>query len=163
MESAFQATDPPEVFLLILEEAPFAQQYGAVKALDLVASTLLLNTDCGPVAMVIWRIADHGKVLSHYEHLLDPLSPGLPAMLDKIDSQTRLKVVMLDNQTGETTGFWEFDNNLAMDEFREMIVMVKPARQPSAMPQRVSSLFREYRLEDLIALTEKRDKQGSAG
>jgi hypothetical protein len=157
MEAAFAQGLAPEVFLQILEESPFAQQYGQIKALDIFASTLLLNTDCGPVAMVIWRLADRGNTLVHYEHPFDPLSPGAPRMLEKIESQMQLKVVMRDNRTGETTGFWLFENVFGMGEFAEMVAQVRPRGAVAPFAQRASALRAEYRFEDLIALTQQQE------
>jgi hypothetical protein len=155
MDVVFEEGKPVETLLHILEESPYAQQYGCLNALDLFTTTLLVNTDFGPVAMIIWRLADRGATLVHYEHHLDPLSSGLSAMLDRVESQTRLKVVMRDNQTGETTGFWDFPNNFNMGEFREIIAQVAPKRPVSPMPKRISWLYAKYRFEDLIALANK--------
>jgi hypothetical protein len=37
-------------------------------------------------------------------------------MLGWIENQSRLKMVIRDNRSGDTEGFWEFDNTFAMGE-----------------------------------------------
>src|SRR5690349_9115855 len=115
-EVAFKPGYEPELFLCILEESQWARQYGAVRELGLFASILAVNTDLGPVAMVIWRLANGDETLVHYEHHLCPLHEPTRRLLRRIETQSRLKLVMRDNISGETRGFWEFDNNFAMGE-----------------------------------------------
>lgn len=154
VELEFQADVGSELFLGILEERQWARQYGLVKQLELFATTLAVQTDAGPVAMVIWRLAQGGKTLVQYEHYLDPLHEPTRRLLRRIEGQSRFKVVMRDNRTGETTGFWEFDNNFAMGKFAEVISKIMSRVEPGPFKQRVALVQRDYSLEDLIAAAE---------
>jgi hypothetical protein len=116
LDIEFQRGRGAELFLCIFEEAPWARQYGTAKELSAFATTLAVNTDAGPIAIILWRLALGLETLVHHEHYLDPLSKPTLRMLGWIENQSRLKMVMRDNRSGDTEGFWEFDNTFAMGE-----------------------------------------------
>lgn len=154
VEGEFQAGAGAELFLGILEDGQWARQYGRVKQLDLFATTLAIQTDAGPVAMVLWQLGHGGQTLVQYEHYLDPLHEPTRRLLRRIESQSRLKVVMRDNRTGETAGFWEFENIFAMGEFAEVMSKLVTGMDAGPFKQRVALVQRDYSLEDLIAAAE---------
>ncbi len=151
LEVQFQPDVGPEMFLCILEESEWARRYKLVRELDLYATTLAVQTEIGPVAMVIWRLARGQKTLVQYEHYLDPLNEPTRRLLRRIEAQPRLKLVMRDNRTGETTGFWEFDNNFTLGEFADRLAQAVVGMVAGPFSQRVAEVQRTYRVEDLIA------------
>lgn len=150
LEIEFQRGKGCELFLCIFEETQWARQYGAVKELTAFTITLAVNTDVGPVAIVLWRLARGPETLVHYEHYLDPLHEPTRQLLGRIENQSRLKIVMRDNQSGETEGFWEFDNTFAMGEFAERVSAACKGMSAGPFSQRVDLVKRQYRVEDLI-------------
>ena len=85
LEVEFQKGRGEELFLCILENAPWAQKYGSVRDLTAFATTLAVNTNSGPVAIILWRLARGAETLVNYEHYLDPLSEPTRRLLGRIE------------------------------------------------------------------------------
>jgi len=156
VETEFQRGRGQEMYRCVLEQGEWAQQYGAIRELNLFASTLAINTDAGPVGIVLWRIAKGPETKAVYEHYLDPLHEPTRRMLQRIETQSRLKVVIRDNRSGETTGFWEFDNNFAMGEFAATIAQAVAGMTAGPFDHRIHLVQRDYPIEDLMALVAQR-------
>lgn len=152
LEVEFQKGRGTELFLCIFEQAPWARQYGSVKELTAFTTTLAVNTEAGPVAIILWRLARGSETLVHYEHYLDPLHEPTRRLLGRIENQSRLKIVMRDNQSGETEGFWEFDNTFAMGEFAERVAEACRGMHAGPFDHRVDLVKRQYGVEDLIKI-----------
>ena len=152
LEVEFQKGRGTELFLCIFDQAPWAHQYGSVKELTAFTTTLAVNTDAGPVAIILWRLARGAETLVHYEHYLDPLHEPTRRLLGRIENQSRLKIVLRKNQSGETEGFWEFDNTFAMGEFAERVAEACRGMQAGPFDQRVDLVKRQYGVEDLIKI-----------
>jgi hypothetical protein len=152
--SVFQKHSGIETWLCIFEEAKWAIQYGGIKRLDLYVTNMAVPTDSGPVAIALWNLLDAGSSLCHYEHFLDPLSQPTLQSLRTIEQQSRLKLVMRDNQSGETTGFWEFDNNFQMGDFASRLAEKFHGLEVGSFADRVEDAKRRYTTEQLIALSE---------
>lgn len=59
---------------------------------------------------------------------------------------------MRDNQSGETEGFWEFDNTFAMGEFAERVAEACRGMHTGPFDHRVDLVKRQYGVEDLIKI-----------
>jgi hypothetical protein len=153
LEGEFQPGRGQEMYLCILEQGEWAQEYGKIRALDLFASTLAINTDLGPVGIVLWRLAQGSETKAVYEHYLDPLHEPTRRMLQRVETQSRLKVVMRDNRSGETTGFWEFDNNYSMGDFAATVAQAVAGMTAGPFDQRIQLVQRDYPIEQLMTLT----------
>jgi hypothetical protein len=163
MDVEFQQGQGTELFLCIFEGAPWARQYGSVRDLTAFATPIVVNTDAGPIAIILWRLGQGPETLVHYEHYLDPLDEPTRQMLESIENQSRLKIVMLDNRSGETEGFWEFDNVFAMGQFAERLVEECRGMYAGPFEQRVDLVKRNYGVKDLIDLAEQRNDRSRSG
>lgn len=155
LELEFQPGQGEELFLRILEEPQWARKYGGVQELTVVATTLAVITDAGPIAIILWRFARGLEALVHYEHYLDALDEPTRRMLRDIENQARLKIILRDNRSGATEGFWEFDNNFAMGEFAEALSNAFKGRPAGPFQRRVDLVKEEYRIEDLIEIARR--------
>lgn len=72
-----------------------------------------------------------------------------------MEQQTRLKLVMRDNQTGETTGFWEFDNNFQMGNFASSLANAFDGSDVGPFNERVAEIKHNYTTDQLIAMTKR--------
>jgi hypothetical protein len=154
LEAEFQRGRGTEIFLCIFEEAPWVQQYGSITELTTFTTTLAVNTETGPVAIILWRLGYGTETLVHYEHYLDPLHEPTQRLLARIENQSRLKIVMRNNRSGETDGFWEFDNTFAMAEFARRVHDACRGMRAGPFDQRVELVRRQYRVEDLIRISQ---------
>ena len=153
-DNGFQKHSGVETWLCIFEEPEWAAQYGRIKRLDLYVTNMAVNTDSGPVAIALWNLLDAGTSLCHYEHFLDPLSGPTLKSLRTMEGQSRLKLVMRDNHSGETTGFWEFDNNFQMGDFASKLAEAFNGIEVGSFDDRVEDAKRKYTTEQLIAMGE---------
>ncbi len=151
----FQEHSGSEIWLCIFEEPEWARRYGNIKQIDLFVTNMAVRADSGPIAIAFWNLLDAGDSLCHYEHFLDPLSEPTLQSLQKMEQQTRLKLVMRDNQTGETTGFWEFDNNFQMGDFASSLVGAFNGVDVGPFDKRVAEIKNNYTTEQLIAMTKQ--------
>lgn len=151
----FQKHSGIETCLCIFEEPEWGRRYGSIKRMDLYVTTMAIRTDSGPVAIALWNLLDSGDSLCHYEHYLDPLSERTLQSLHKMEKQSRLKLVMRDNQSGETTGFWEFDNNFQMGDFASSLADAFDRRAVGSFDDRVAEVKHNYTTEQLIAMIQQ--------
>ena len=149
----FQKHSGIEACLCIFEEPEWALQYGGIKRIDLHVTNMVLRADSGLVAIALWHLLDAGESLCHYEHFLDPLSKPTLQSLRAMEQQSRLKLVMRDNLSGETTGFWEFDNNFQMAEFASLPATAYEGDEVGSFEDRVAEIRRDYTTEQLIAMS----------
>ena len=150
----FQKHSGTETCLCIFEEPEWARRYGNIKRIDLHVTNMVVRADSGLVAIALWNLLDAGESLCHYEHYLDPLSEPTLQSLRKMEQQSRLKLVMRDNQSGETTGFWEFDNNFQMSDFASSLAAACEGHEAGSFDDRVAEIKRDYTTEQLIAMTQ---------
>ena len=150
----FQQHSGTETWLCIFEKPEWARQYGSIKRLDLYVTNMAVRANSGPVAIAMWNLLDAGESLCHYEHYLDPLNKPTLQSLGRMEQQSRLKLVMRDNQSGETTGFWEFDNNFQMGDFASTLAAAYEVREAGSFEDRVAEIKRDYTTEQLIAMTQ---------
>ena len=61
---------------------------------------------------------------------------------------------MRDNQTGETTGFWEFDNNYQMGDFASSLSAIEGGNAVASFDDRVAEIKDRYSTEQLVAMTQ---------
>lgn len=148
----FQEHSGVETYLCIFEEPKWARQYGRIKRLDLVVSNMAIRTESGPIAISLWHLLDAGQSLCVYEHFFDPLSVPTLQWLKEIQEQSRLKLVMLDNRSGETCGFWEFDNNFKMGDFATSLAVAVLGNKAGPFDDRVAEVKREYTTEQLMGM-----------
>jgi hypothetical protein len=151
----FQKHSGTETCLCIFEEPQWARQYGSVKRIDLNVTNMAVQTDGGPVAIALWHLLNAGKSLCYYEHYLDPLSERTLQSLKEMGQQKRIKLVMRDNQSGETTGFWEFDNHFQMCDFASSLSAIKGGNAVDSFADRVAEIKARYSTEQLIAMTQR--------
>jgi hypothetical protein len=152
----FQKHSGTETCLCVFEEPEWARRYGDIRRIDLNVTNMAVRTSGGPVAIALWNLLDAGNSLCHYEHYLDPLSERTLQSLKSVENQSRLKLVMRDNQSGETTGFWEFDNNFQMCDFAASLAAACDDSQAKSFDSRVAEVKRDYTTEQLIAMTRQR-------
>jgi len=150
----FQDYSGVETYLCIFEEPEWAKQYGSIKRIDLRVTNMAIQTNSGPVAIALWHLLNAGQSLCLYEHFFDPLSVPTMQWLKEIQEQSRLKLVMLENRSGETTGFWEFDNNFRMGDFATSLGVACKASKAGPFDDRVAEVKRSYTTEQLIAMNQ---------
>lgn len=148
----FQKGRGLETCLCIFEEPEWALRYGSVKLLDLRVTCMAIRASGGPVAIAMWHLLESGNSLCSYEHYLDPLSDRTLESLRKLEEQSRLKVVMRDNQTGSTTGFWEFDNHFQMGDFASSLSELSAGQLTVPFDDRVNEIKKTYTAEQLHSL-----------
>ena len=156
LTAQFEALLGAEYYLQILEDPEWASRYGSVRVLTLSASTLVISTDAGPVAIILWQLLDGAKSLVHYEHFLDPCGAATQPMLHRVGQQKRLKVVIRSNHTGATAGFWDIENSFCLGDFGTMLVEGCAGMTAGSMEDRITLVRLEYPIRELIRLT--RDK-----
>lgn len=149
-----------EWFLCLLDDPEWALRYGTIREVTMFASTFAVITAAGPLPMVMWRFVRGSETFMHREHYIDAMHEPARAMLRKIEAQLRLKVVLRDNRSGETTGFWEFDNNFEMGEVAEKMAKACAGLRTGPFDERIALVQREYSIEALIALAERSAKSG---
>lgn len=92
-----------------------------------------------------------------YEHYLDPLGK-FRELMTEIEGQARLKVIMRDNQTGATTGFWEFENTFELGIFADTALESTRGMPAGPFDQRMAWVRAKYTAEELIDATKQREE-----
>lgn len=151
-EAVFDPAVGNEVFLAMQDDPHTAAQEGAWKPLELFATCMMLDTSCGPIAVIVWKFSVHGQVLLAREHYLNASDARLHDKLRRAGRQSRLKLILRENRAGRTEGFWEFDNVYGLDAFNDALMTAAKAPGRS-FPVRVEAAQREYTLEELMKPT----------
>ncbi|GLH65973.1 hypothetical protein [Geothrix edaphica] len=142
------------MFLEIFEEPEWAERYGALEELTVEVTPMALHTDAGPVGLLMWHLLHQGRSLVHYEHFLDPTGADIRQRIAAMADQTRFKVILRDNQTGEVTGFWELDNTFspALLAFVEGCVRAFEGSERGSLDERIALVTSRYTSKDLLGL-----------
>lgn len=122
MPMTFDAAIGEEVFLLLKEEPAFAQQYGQVAPLTLLATSGLMRTPFGIVPYIVWTVAAGTSAEAQFEHFLNPGEMSTLRLLASAANQTHFKLIVADCVTSEVTAFVDYSNVFALGELAEAIV-----------------------------------------
>jgi len=143
-----------EMFLEIFEEPEWAARYGALDELTVHVTPMALHSDAGPVGLLMWHLLHQGSSLVHYEHFLDPTGADIRQRITAMAEQTRFKVILRDNQTGEVTGFWELDNTFSSSllEFVDGCVRAFEGNERGSLDERIALVTNRYTSKDLLGL-----------
>jgi hypothetical protein len=152
IRGTFDSRVGEEWFLGLLDHPEWAERYGAIKEMTLVATTMALMTSAGPAPLVLWKFAVGAETFMHQEQFIDVLHEGTRRMLSQIESQRRLKVILRNNRTGETGGFWEFENNFGMDEFAQRVCEACRGMPVGSFDERVVLAKAGHSVEELIRI-----------
>lgn len=150
----FKVGHGEEMFLEVFEEPEWAARYGALSELTVEVTPLALHTDVGPVGLLMWHLIHQGRSLVNYEHFLEPTGADLRPRIAAMADQTRFKVILRDNQTGEVTGFWELDNTFSssLQEFVEGCARAFEGSERGPLDARIDWVLKNYTSEDLLNL-----------
>jgi len=154
----FKVGHGEEMFLEVFEEPEWAARYGSLDELTVQVTPMALQTDAGPVGLLIWHLLHQGSSLVNYEHFLEPTEAGVRQRIAAMAGQTRFKVVLRDNQTGEVTGFWELDNTFysSLNEFVEGCAQAFEGSELGPLDDRIDWVLKNYTTEDLLNLITQR-------
>ncbi len=143
-----------EVFLQILEALDWAVRYGALAELTVNVTPLVIQTDAGPIGLLMWQLLHEGTSLVHYEHFFDPVGDNTQQRILAMAGQTRFKVILRNNQTGDITGFWELDNTFSSSllELVEDCSRAFHGTMRGSMDDRIALVMSTYTPQDLINL-----------
>ena len=155
-DTKFPTHSVEETCLCIFEAPHFSRRYGSINRIDLFVTTMALRTEGGIVAIALWHLLDAGSSLCYYEHFFDPYSDRTLQHLKKLEQQSKLKLVMRDNQSGQTTGFWEFENNFQMGDFASLLTSVSQECPTAPFDDRIAEIKRDYTTEKLISMTREK-------
>lgn len=153
----FKVGHGEEVFLEVFEEPEWAARYGALKELTVEVTPLGVPTDAGPVSLLMWHFLHQGRSLIHYEHFLEPTGAEIRQRITALADQTRFKVILRDNQTGEVMGFWELDNTFSdsLLEFAEVCTQAFKGQVRGSLDERIALVLAHYTTKDLLRLIGK--------
>lgn len=148
----FQLDQGEECYLEIFEDPKWAAKYGAFDELTVNVSPMALRTEAGPVGLLMWHLLNHGTSLVNYEHFIDPTGDEIQKRMESLQAQTRFKVVLRDNRSGEVMGFWELDNvfSSSLKEFVEECTQAFKGLACGSLEDRIAAALREYTPEDLL-------------
>lgn len=150
----FKVGHGEEMFLEIFEEPEWAARYGALGELTVEVTPMALHTEAGPVGLLIWHLLHQGSSLVNYEHFVEPTGADIRQRITAMDDQTRFKVIVRDNQSGEVTGFWELDNTFssALRKFVEGCAEAFEGSERGPLGDRIDWVLKHYTSNDLLNL-----------
>ena len=150
----FKVGHGEEMFLEVFEEPEWAARYGAMEELTVHVTPMALHTDAGPVGLLMWHLLHQGSPLVNYEHFLEPTDTDIRQRIAAMADQTRFKVIVRDNQTGEITGVWELDNTFSSSllEFAEGCARAFEGKKRGSLDDRIALVMSNYTSEDLLNL-----------
>jgi hypothetical protein len=122
MLTTFDPNIGEEVFLLLKEEPGYADTYGQVSPLTLLASSGLTRTPFGIVPYVVWTVAAQSPAETQFEHFLNPTEMSSLRLLAAAASQSHFKMVIVNCVTSEVTAFVDYENVFGLGELAEAIV-----------------------------------------
>lgn len=111
-----------EVCLLLQEEPGYAEQYGLVGPLTLLAKPGMIRTPFGIVSYVVWTVAVGTPAETDFEHFLNPNELSTLRLLESAASQTHFKLLIVERLTSKVTAFVDYENVFGLGELAEMIV-----------------------------------------
>lgn len=120
--ATFDPSVGEEVYALYREEPDYADQYGQVVPLNLIAHTGLVHTPCGIVAFIVWQIAAGSPQEVMVEQYLNAQDIGALRLVSSAANQTHFKLVIINNQSAEVGAFVDFENVFKFDELASAMV-----------------------------------------
>jgi hypothetical protein len=112
----FDASVGEEVCAIYMEEPDFADQYSKVVPFNLIVHSGLVRTPYGVVAFLVWQIAASSPQEVMAEQYLNPQNIGTVRLIASAANQTHVKLVVVNNQSGEVAAFIDYENVFRFDE-----------------------------------------------
>ena len=144
-----------EVFVLFMEEPDFVDQYSQIAPFNLLAQSGLVRTPHGVVAFIVWQIAAGTPSEIMVEHFLNPQKIETLRLVSSVAKQTHLKLVIINNETGEVGGFIDFDNVFGFNELASAMAIAighEPEGDFGSAMQHVMNTMTVQDLLELLAL-----------
>ena len=111
-----------EVCVLFKDDPGYAEQYASVRPINMFAHTGAVNTPHGAVAFIVWQIAAGSPSECFFETFFNPATSG--PLIAEAGSQTRLKLIIVNNRTSAVTAFVDYENVFGLEELAEVMEQV---------------------------------------
>jgi len=151
--ATFDGAIGEEVYLHFMEEPDFTAAYERVSPFTLVAHTGLVPTPHGSVAFIVWQFAAGSEQETMVEQFLNPRRTEMLRLISCAASQTHLKLLIVNNQSGEVGSFIDFENTFGLDALALTMSIVNDCEPKGDFKTAVQHVTVTMSTSELIALS----------
>jgi hypothetical protein len=120
--TTFDPSIGQEVHAVYTEEPDHAEKYADIPILNMLVFHGVVHTSHGAVAYVIWQIAVGTPQQVAIEQYLNPHKATTLRLVLDASNQTHFKLLVVNNQTSEVTGFIDFENVFRFDQLASAMI-----------------------------------------